>query len=213
MLHEGPSGRVGLYLFDFSTREPIEQIYEHPEHDIDAVLFRDGRPVGPFHRRARPRALLDPEYAATYARLERSLAEEQIWVISRAEDDSRMLVWAGGEADPGRSTITTWSASAWTACRTARNRHRSAAARRPIAYTARMAPIKAILPCPGTEGSGRPLIIQPHGPLWHSRRWTTMTKCNCSSIEGMPCSSQTTEFGRVRAGFLRPWCGRSGARG
>ena len=65
MLHEGPSGRVGLYLFDFSTREPIEQIYEHPEHDSEAVLFRDGRPVGAYFTDERDRAhWLDPEYAA-----------------------------------------------------------------------------------------------------------------------------------------------------
>jgi dipeptidyl aminopeptidase/acylaminoacyl peptidase len=168
VLHEGPSGRVGLYLFDFSTREPIEQIYEHPEHDIDAVLFRDGRPVGAYFTDERDRAhWLDPEYAATYARLERSLAEEQIWVISRAEDDSRMLVWAGGEADPG--AIYNYDVVGKRMDLLAELRPEIdiglLAAPRPIAYTARDGTtIKGYLTLPrGRKAVGLPLIIQPHG--------------------------------------------------
>ena len=77
------------------------------------------------------------------------------------------------------------------------------AAPRPIAYTARDGnSIKGYLTLPrGRKAVGLPLIIQPHGGPYGIRdKLDYDDKCNCSSIEGMLCSSQTTE---VRAGTGR----------
>jgi dipeptidyl aminopeptidase/acylaminoacyl peptidase len=168
VLHEGPSGRVGLYIFDLSTREPVELVYEHPEHDVESVLFRDGKPVGAFFTDVRDRAhWLDAGYAETYAQLERSLTQNEIWVISRAKDNSRMLVRAGSEADPGliyNYDVTGKRMEVLVEMRPEIDITHLAMPK-PIAYTARDGTrIHGYLTLPrGREASGLPLIILPHG--------------------------------------------------
>ncbi|MBX7496530.1 prolyl oligopeptidase family serine peptidase [Qipengyuania sp. 6B39] len=168
VLREGESGRVGLYLYDLSTREPIETVYEHPEYDLDGVIWRDDKPLGVYYTDDRDRVhWFDPEYDKLYQALGSALGEEEVWVASRAEDDSRMIVWAGGAADPGAYYTFTPAEKRLDLFMELRPQidETQLAKPRPVTYTARDGTkIRAYLTLPrGREAKDLPLVILPHG--------------------------------------------------
>ena len=168
VLREGANGRVGLYLFDFATREAIETVYEHPEQDLEAVAMRDGKPLGVFYTDDRDRVhWFDEEYDSMYRALGGALAEESVWVVSRAEDNSRMIVWAGGAADPGAYYVFTPAESRLDLLMELRPQIQEAqlVTPRAVTYTARDGTvIHAFLTLPrGRAATDLPPIILPHG--------------------------------------------------
>lgn len=167
-LTENGEGRVGLYTFDLATREPLDLIYENPHADIESVLFRDGKPVGVFWTGDSSEAhWLDANYEATYSALSAALSEEQIWIASRSEEDDRLVVWAGGAADPGAYYVFTPGEGRLSLLMESRPDidERQLAQPKAIGYTARDGTeIRAILTLPkGREPKDLPLIILPHG--------------------------------------------------
>lgn len=167
-LTENDDGRVGLYTFDLATRQPLELVYEHPNADLETVLFRDGKPVGVFWTGDSEQAhWLDPDYAATHSALSAALPEEQVWIASRSEEDERLVVWAGGPADPGAYYVYTPAESRLSLLMESRPGidERQLAKPKAIGYTARDGTeIRAILTLPkGREAKDLPLIILPHG--------------------------------------------------
>ena len=168
VLREGENGRVGLYLYNLATREPIETVFEHPEHDLDAVVMRDGKPLGVYYADDRDRAhWFDPETDRLYTALSGALKEEEVWVASRAEDNSRMIVWAGGSADPGAYYLFSPAEKKLDLFMELRPHidESQLAKPKPVTYTARDGTqIRAYLTTPqGREAKGLPLIVLPHG--------------------------------------------------
>ncbi|WP_143704493.1 alpha/beta hydrolase family protein [Porphyrobacter sp. TH134] len=168
VLSEGESGRVGLRKFNFATRQAVETIYEHPEWDIDSALLRDGAPLAAFYTADRDEVhWFDEKNRKQYAMLRKALGDVEVWVVSRAKDDSRLLVYAGNEADPG--VLYLFEPAAGKLAEVAQYRpqldFRLLAQPRPMRYTARDGTaIRGYITLPrGRPATGLPLIIMPHG--------------------------------------------------
>ncbi len=168
VLSEGETGRVGLRRYNFATREMLETIYEHPEWDIDSVGLKDGQPYAAYYTADRDEVhYFDPAVRKQHAALRKALGDVEVWVPSRAKDGSRMLVYAGNEADPG--VLYMYEPAGKILKEIAQYRptldFQALASPKPMQYTARDgAVIRGYLTLPrGREGKGLPLIIMPHG--------------------------------------------------
>ncbi len=168
VLSEGENGRVGLRRFNFATRQTVETVYEHPEWDLESATLREGKPYAAFYTADRDEVhWFDPAAAKQYRALRKALGDVEVWVVSRAENGSRMLVYAGNESDPG--VLYLFDPAAGKLDEVAQYRPaldiRLLAAPRPIRYTARDGTvIRGYLTLPrGREARGLPLIVMPHG--------------------------------------------------
>lgn len=168
VLSEGETGRVGLRRFNFATRETVATIYEHPEYDIDRVSLRKGKPYAAYFTADRDQVhYFDPAVASEQAALRKALGDVEVWVPSRSANGSRMLVWAGSEADPG--VLYFFDPAAGKLDEIAQYRpsldFNLLARPRPIRYTARDGTvIRGYLTLPrGREPKSLPLVIMPHG--------------------------------------------------
>ena len=168
VLRENEAGRVGLHLFDYSTGEVVETVYENPDWDVEDYVMRDGKPVAVFYTDDRQRVVwFDDRQRALFASLDQALEEEEVWITSRAADDSRMLVWAGGPADPGAIYVYTPAERRMAQMDELRPGldFRQLARPRAISFRARDGvTIHGYLTLPrGREAKGLPLIVLPHG--------------------------------------------------
>jgi dipeptidyl aminopeptidase/acylaminoacyl peptidase len=168
ILSPGESGRVGLRRFNFATREVIETVYEHPEWDIDSVTLKKGKPYAAYFTADRDEVQwFDPEIAKQYRGLRKALGPGEVWVVSRAENDSRLLVYAGQENDPG--VLYMFDPVARKLEEVAQYcpelDFRALASPKPMQYTARDGMvIHGFLTLPrGREAKNLPLILMPHG--------------------------------------------------
>ena len=175
VLAENDAGRTVLQRFDYATREPLETLYEHPERDLtSAALDAKGEPLAVYFTDDRDKVVwLDPAIAKTQRQLETALDEDEVWISSRARDNSRMLVWAGGESDPG--ALYLFHADARKLDPIAEYRPaldpRNLAKPKPVAFDARDGTrISAYLTLPrGRLAKDLPLIILPHGGPYRVR--------------------------------------------
>ena len=168
VLSESAKGRVGVRRFNFATREVIETVFEHPDWDIDSISIKDGKPYAAFFTAERDEVhWFDPEVAKQYRALRKALGNGEVWVVSRAKDDSRMLVFAGQENDPGVLYLYDPGAKRLQEISQYRPEldFRSLATPKPMQYTARDGTvIHGYLTLPrGREAKGLPLIVMPHG--------------------------------------------------
>jgi dipeptidyl aminopeptidase/acylaminoacyl peptidase len=159
---------VGLKRFNFATREVIETVYEHPEWDIDSVTLKKGKPYAAYFTADRDEVhWFDPEIAKQYRGLRKALGTGEVWVVSRAENDSRLLVYAGQENDPG--VLYMFDPVAKKLEEVAQYRpeldFRALVSPKPMQYTARDGMvIHGFLTLPrGREAKNLPLILMPHG--------------------------------------------------
>ena len=165
-------GRVGLHLYDYSTGEIVETVYENPDWDVDDVLWRDNKPLAVFYTDDRDRVVwFDDKQSKLYDSLGKALPEEEVWITSRAEDDSRMLVWAGGPADPGAIYVYTPGERRMAQMDELRPSidFRQLARPQTVSFKARDGvELQAYLTVPrGREAKNLPLIVMPHGgPFW-----------------------------------------------
>ncbi len=168
ILEEGENGRVGIRLFDYAKREVIETFYENSEWDVDSMALDDGKPIAAFYTDDRDQVeWFDDGLKQTYTQLKQALGAEEIWITSRAKDNSRMLVWAGNEADPGAMYVFTPGEKRLDQFAELRPSvdYRLLAKPKPVSYEARDGTrISAYLTLPrGRVGKNLPLILLPHG--------------------------------------------------
>lgn len=168
VLSPGENGRVGLRRFNFATREEIETVYEHPDWDIDSVTLKDGKPFAAFFTADRDEVhWFDPKIAAQYRGMKKALGSGEVWVQSRTDNETRMLVYAGQENDPGALYLYDVAAKRMQEIAQYRPEldFRQLATPRPMQYTARDGMvIRGYLTLPrGREARNLPLIVMPHG--------------------------------------------------
>lgn len=160
---------VALRKFNYATRTAGEIVYQNEQWDVTAVdIGEDGHPTAAYFTDDKERIVwLDPKMKELQARLEKALPGQDIFVISRARDDSRMLVFAGREDDPG--ALYAFDAKKRSLAFIANYRpsisHSMLARPRPVRFTARDATaIHGYLTLPRGRAPQRlPLIIMPHG--------------------------------------------------
>lgn len=169
VLDEDEDGRKVVARYNLATRERLATVYRNESWDVtnawldpagklDAVDYVDNRDR---------RVWLAPSMTSLQTRLEGALDEEQVWVPSRARDNSRMLVFAGGASDPGGYYIYDSKRRALDVFANLRPElDLSVLARpEPISFLARDGTrIAGYLTLPrGRAPAGLPLIIMPRG--------------------------------------------------
>lgn len=162
-------GRIVLRRFNFATRTFGELVHADPEWDIHSVITGSDRALlGVTVIDENERVVwFDPALRRTQQRLEQALPGSRVVIVSRAADNSRMLVWAGSENDPGALYIYTPRAQTLDIFTAVRPDLDPAQLARPTTVTIAArdgTEMRAYLALPvGREAKGLPLIVLPHG--------------------------------------------------
>jgi dipeptidyl aminopeptidase/acylaminoacyl peptidase len=173
VLKKDDSGKVVLRKFNFATGTPGEVTFSVPGWDINDFSDDDhGMPTAAYYTDDRDRvAWFEPQMKSFQGRIDKALPNKENWVITRAKDFSRVLVWAGHEDDPGAVYIYNKAKSTLDVFAAERPLIdiEQLATPRAVTYKARdNTEIHAYLTLPrGRDPKGLPLIVLPHGgPYW-----------------------------------------------
>lgn len=168
---ERKQGRLALYRITLDEALGRELVYERPDVDVDGLIQvgRQRRVVGVSYATDRREAVFfDPQLQKLAASLSRALPGlPLVRFVDASEDETKLLLWAGSDVDPGRYFVFD---------RTAKKLAEIMLTRPPL-EGATLAPVKAItfkaadgteipgyltLP-PGSDGKNLPAIVMPHG--------------------------------------------------
>lgn len=170
VLKPNDAGQVVLRKFDYATRTPGEVIFTAPGGwDLtDISLTEANQPLAVTYTDDHDRTVwFDTKMKSLQTRLEKAMVGNEIQIISRAKDGSRMLVWSGSENDPGAMYVYT-AANAHLDLMVGYQTALAPATMpppRPIVYKARDGTeVHGYLTLPlGREPKNLPLIVMPHG--------------------------------------------------
>lgn len=169
LLKEDDDGRVVLARYNLATREKLATVFRNDKWDLTDVWFDgDGKPIAvDFTDDRDRRAWLEPSMAKLQKSIETALKEDEVWIGSRADDKSRILVYAGGETDPGAYYVFDANKRTLDLFAIQRPNLEPGLLARPklVSITARDGTLmSAYLTLPrGRAANGLPLIIMPHG--------------------------------------------------
>ncbi|HEX8644589.1 MAG TPA: S9 family peptidase [Allosphingosinicella sp.] len=165
------NGRRALYRVSLDGSARRELIASHEEVDVDDLLQigRSGRVVGASYVTDRRQAVLfDPEMRTLTERLSRAIPNlPLIRVVDTSADETKLLIWAGADTDPGRYFLYDKGTRQLAEIMLARPQLEGVtlASVRAVRYRAAdgtMIPAYLTLP-PGSSGRGLPAIVMPHG--------------------------------------------------
>ena len=170
VLTPNAAGQMVLRKFNYATRTPGETIFAAPDGwDLtDLALTDANQPLAVSYTDDHDRTVwFDPRMKRLQTRLEKALPGNDIQIVSRASDGSRMLVWTGSENDPGAMYVYTAADSrldlmvGYKATLDPATLPRP----RPIEFKARDGTlIHGYLTMPlGRASKNLPLIVLPHG--------------------------------------------------
>lgn len=174
----GPTGRYGLYRYDFANDALGAPVFEHPAVDIDDFrLSESGDVEAVYYTDDRSRvAWLDPQKKALQAEIDGALPDRINRVVSMSRDARRMLVWTSSAADPGAYYLFNPEAGVMMLFARPYERLKGAtlAPMTSTRYAARDGlEIPAYLTLPvGVEPRSLPLIVMPHGGPFARDAWT-----------------------------------------
>jgi len=169
LLQEDDKGRVELARYNLATREKIATVHRNENWDITEAWFdKDGKPIAVDFTDDRDRRVwLEPAMAKLQKGFETALEEDEVWIGSRADDKSRMLVYAGGETDPGAYYVFDSAQRKLDLFAVLRPKVIPGTMARPkaVSITARDGTsMTAYLTLPrGRVPKGLPMIVMPHG--------------------------------------------------
>jgi dipeptidyl aminopeptidase/acylaminoacyl peptidase len=154
---------------DGSSRSTV--VYAHPEVDVDDVIRvgRNGRIVGvSYSTEKRVAVITDERLAKMTAALSKALDGRQVVIIDASADESRYLIRAEADADPGTYYLFTPAAKELRRLLLARNplSDLKLSPVEPISYPAAdgtMVPGYLTLPPGRSDAKGLPTIVMPHG--------------------------------------------------
>jgi dipeptidyl aminopeptidase/acylaminoacyl peptidase len=164
-------GREALYRIALDGSMRKELVASHPSVDVDSLIRvgRSNRIVGAsFATERRVASYFDPELRRLAEQLHRALPNLPIIdFVDASEDESKLLIWAGSDSDPGRYYLYDRATRQMNELMLSRPEleHVPLAPVRPVSYRAAdgtMIPGYLTLP-PGTSGRGLPAIVMPHG--------------------------------------------------
>lgn len=169
IVDEDEQGRRELARYNLATRTKLETVYRNEKWDVTRAWLDDsGKPYAVDFTDDRDRRVwLEPAMAKLQGEFEKALKVDEVWVGSRARDRSRMLVFGGGEADPGAYYI--YDAGHRSLAHFATMRPgldlQWLARPKPVSYPARDGTkVVAYLTLPrGRLAKDLPLIVMPHG--------------------------------------------------
>ena len=164
-------GRDALYRIslDGSLREEVA--FAHPEVDVDGVvrIGRSRRPVGATYATDKREAVyFDPELNKLASSLSKSMPNlPLIRFVDSSSDESRLLIWAGSDTDPGRYFVFDKASRQLSEIMLTRPELEGAglAAVTAVSYNAAdgtIVPAYLTLPQGGSK-TGLPALVMPHG--------------------------------------------------
>lgn len=165
------NGRQALYriALDGSLRQDL--VFAHPQVDVDGVarIGRSRRPVGArYTTDKRQVEYFDAELSRLAASLARSIPKLPLLRFADSSlDESKLLVWAGSDMDPGRYFVFDKAKRQLNEIMLARPdlEHATLAPMQAVTYKAAdgvSVPAYLTLP-PGGAKAGLPAIVMPHG--------------------------------------------------
>jgi TonB family protein len=165
-----PTGRFGVYHFDFATAAVGQAIFEHPEVDVTtAVMSPAGNKVeGVIYEDDRLRSVwFDAELKRIQAQIDRTFRGKVNRILDRSRDGNIVLVWSGAADDPGTYYVFDRKARRMEAFASPHEKlvGQRLSEAKPIRYAARdglSIPGYLTLPA-GRETRNLPLIVMPHG--------------------------------------------------
>ena len=165
------NGRRAVYRQALDGSNRRELVASHDQVDVDSLIRigRSGRVVGAsFATDQRQSVIFDPDLRALTERLTRAIPNlPLIQVVDTSADETKLLIWAGADTDPGRYFLFD---------KTTRQMNEIMLAR-PQLEGVTLAPVRAVtyrasdgttipayltLPA-GSNGRGLPAIVLPHG--------------------------------------------------
>ena len=168
---EKTNGRIAVFRMALDGSGRREQVAAHDRVDAAGLIRigRAGRVVGAsFYTDTRETVYFDPAIRSLADRLSRALPGlPLVNVIDASQDESRLLIRAGSDTDPGRYYIYEAATRRLNEIMLSRPQLEGArlAEMRAITYPAAdgtMVPGYLTLP-PGSNGRGLPAIVLPHG--------------------------------------------------
>ncbi len=168
---QGAGGRTALYsvALDGSKKETL--VFAHPQVDVAGTvrIGRAHRVVGATYALEKREAVyFDPALAALGKSLSRALPGlPLIRFVDSSSDESKLLLWAGSDTDPGRYYLYDKAAKQLGELMLSRPALESVklATVKPVRYKAAdgtEVPAYLTLP-PGSSGKNIPAIVMPHG--------------------------------------------------
>lgn len=168
---KGEGGRDAFYsvALDGSARETL--IFSHPQVDVDSTvrIGRGQRVVGVTYATEKREAVyFDKELAALGKALAKALpATPLIRFVDSSVDESKLILWAGSDTDPGRYYLFDKAAKQLRPMMLDRPQLDGAtlAPMKPVVYSASdgtKVPAYLTLP-PGGAAKNLPAIVMPHG--------------------------------------------------
>lgn len=172
------TGRFGLYKYDTKTGTIGEPIFEHPEVDVDDVLYDPATGTVSAVEFEDDRARIkwiEPEMSALQARIDRALPESVNFPTDWSNDNKRALVWSYSGSDPGRYFLLDRTSSKMSPVVEPYPRIDPAwlAEVKSVRYPTRDGlSLQAYLTLPrGREAKALPLILMPHGGPFDRDHW------------------------------------------
>ncbi|HEY5720684.1 MAG TPA: S9 family peptidase [Allosphingosinicella sp.] len=164
-------GRLALYSVTLDGSKRESEIFAHPQVDVDGLvrIGRRERVVGATYATEKRQAVyFDPALKALGASLSKALPGlPLVQFLDSNFDETKLLIWAGSDTDPGRYYIFDRQAKRLNEIMLSRPELEGAtlAAVKPITFKAAdgtEVPAYLTLP-PGSSGKGLPAIVMPHG--------------------------------------------------
>ncbi|WP_293846822.1 S9 family peptidase [Sphingopyxis sp.] len=164
-------GRSAVYAVTLGEAAAEELLFAHGQVDAGEILRigRTGRVIGVAYSTDKPEfKLFDSEYASLAAKLQKALPGlPLIRFVDASRDESRLLLFAGSDTDPGRYYVYDKASRKLHEVALARPEleSRTQAEVRPVSYAAAdgtMIPAYLTLP-PGRDAKKLPAIVMPHG--------------------------------------------------
>lgn len=164
-------GKRAVYAVSLDGSFGDRLVFEHPQVDVDGLIRfgRQGRVVGATYvTEKREAAYFDPALKALSASLSRALPGlPLIHFLDASLDESRILLWAGSDTDPGRYFVFDKNTKKLEEVLLQRPQLEGVklATVKPISFPAAdgtVVPGYLTLP-PGSDGRGLPAIVMPHG--------------------------------------------------
>lgn len=164
-------GRRAVYRVALDGSNRRELVASHDQVDVDSLIRigRGGRVVGAsFATDRRHSVIFDPDLRALSERLTRAIPNlPLIQIVDTSADESKLLIWAGSDTDPGRYFLFDKNTRRMEEIMLARPQLEDATLAPVRAVTYRAADgtsIPAYLTLPaGSSGRGLPAIVLPHG--------------------------------------------------
>jgi dipeptidyl aminopeptidase/acylaminoacyl peptidase len=164
-------GRKAVVAKALDGSDTTTTIFKHDQVDVDDIMRvgRNGRIVGvSYATDHRIAVLTDPKFAKLTSSLSKALGGKQILVADASADESRLLVRANSDVDPGQYFLYDATAMALRPLLGERDAlaEMTLSPVKPITYPAAdgvMVPGYLTLPPGRTDAKGLPAIVMPHG--------------------------------------------------